>query len=96
MGLNIGTLVRPYTSGDSDSSDGSVGFTCTGPDLNVCVGIITEFDDPGKEFKPCIVLARVNWYKECSLHKERIVRRSAKGRHLWYVTDDLWEIGQVY
>ena len=88
MGLNVGTLVRPNGSCKSDNSSNT---TYNG---DVCVGIILEFDDPGKEFEPHIVLARVEWYHECELHIVYQLGRMIKG-HLWYMVDDLWQIGQV-
>lgn len=92
MGLNVGTLVRPYQSGDSDSTDGTAEFTCKS---DVCVGIISELLLVGQTLKRSNALAKVEWYHTCELHKTDIVRMSAKAGN-WYMADDLWEIGQIY
>lgn len=89
MPLNVGTLVRPYTTGDSDASDGIAGFTCKS---DVCVGIIRQFDVSVPDWTN--VLAEVEWYHECEGHKRELTRIKDK-RTIWYGIDQLWEIGQT-
>ena len=80
MGLRVGTIVKPYNSGDSDSTDGNYRFTCDVDVTDVCVGIVTSLVLP---------FGTVKWVQQCETHKSRIPTQL---EHL----DDLWQVGQLY
>lgn len=85
MALNIGTLVKPYDTGQ---------FTCN---QAVCVGIITEFHEPyGGAKTDAEVDATVKWLQLCMLHALQYDwHQDYIPTHTTTKIDNLYEIGQT-
>lgn len=92
MGLSIGTLVRPFVDASYFTKDTDTNFQCEGDKTDVCVGIITGFNETGKFVSTSQdVYATVKWYNQCRKHKSEMTPKDGG----WYMIDQLWEIGQV-
>jgi hypothetical protein len=79
MGLRVGTLVTRYDSFEKDK-------TCQA-DERPCIGVIQAIEpyEPEPD-NPTIV---VQWVHSCSYHY------NALNVDMRFITDDLWEIGQL-
>lgn len=96
MPLRVGTIVKRYDFHETDDYSCSGYFPCERyntqfPDvpvkLNVCVGMILEFNETGISDHPDVI---VQWLTTCAYHRKYNLPAQTIDN-----IDYLWEVGQL-